>query len=121
VARAARLLGANVRRINPRRRSWKTTYAVVLNGSRAVAWMVRLRPLLGERRRAQVDRALASYAPRSNRRLDDQKARDALALLADGQSVRAVAERFGVSIWCIYDLRLGRTHKYLERPAAVSP
>jgi hypothetical protein len=32
--------------------------------------------------------------------------------------VRRVAERFGASIWCIYDLRLGRTHTHLERPAA---
>jgi hypothetical protein len=117
VGRAARLLGVNVRVITPRRPGWKTTYVVVLNGSRAVAWMVILRPLLGDRRRAQVDRALASYAPRSNRRLDDQRAREALALLADGQSVRAVAEHFGVSIWCIYDLRLGRTHKHVHRAA----
>jgi hypothetical protein len=29
-----------------------------------------------------------------------------------------VAERFGTSIWCIYDLRLGRTHAHLARPAA---
>jgi hypothetical protein len=27
----------------------------------------------------------------------------------------AVAGRFGVSIWCIYDLRLGRTFKHLDR------
>ena len=32
---------------------------------------------------------------------------------------RDVAERFGTSIWCIYDLRLGRTHAHLDRPKAA--
>jgi hypothetical protein len=30
--------------------------------------------------------------------------------------VREVARRYGVSVWCIYDLRSGRTHKHLARP-----
>jgi transposase len=47
--------------------------------------------------------------------LDDVAAREALALLANKAAVREVAKRFGVSIWCIYDLRLGRTHKHLDR------
>jgi hypothetical protein len=50
--------------------------------------------------------------------LDDEKATEALARLAKGESVRQVAERFGTSIWCIYDLRLGRTYAHLQRPAA---
>ena len=39
--------------------------------------------------------------------------------LPKGESVRQVAERFGTSIWCIYDLRLGRTHTHLARPKAA--
>ena len=78
-------------------------------------WMTALRPLLGQRRQGQVDRALAAYAPRDNRRLTDDTAREALELLAEGATVRAVAARFETSIWCIYDLRLGRTHRHLAR------
>jgi hypothetical protein len=37
-------------------------------------------------------------------------------MLAGGSSVRDVAEQLGTSIWCIYDLRLGRTHAQLPRP-----
>jgi len=81
--------------------------------------MTRLRPLMGIRRREQIDRAVASYAPDPRRLLDDDRAADALARLARGESVRQVAARFGTSIWCIYDLRLGRTHTHLERPQAA--
>jgi hypothetical protein len=42
-------------------------------------------------------------------------ARAALDALATGESVKAVAERFGVSVWCIYGLRLGRTFRHLPR------
>lgn len=48
-------------------------------------------------------------------RLEDDAARAALEMLGDGRSVKAVAKHFDVTAWCIYDLRLGRTHKHLPR------
>jgi hypothetical protein len=72
---------------------------------------------MGARRQAQIDRAIASYAPRPTALLNDETARAALDALADGEMVGVVAERFGVSVWCIYDLRLGRTFKHLGRHA----
>jgi hypothetical protein len=116
IARAGSLLGVSVMVIRARKAHWSTTYCVRLRGTRAVLWMKLLRPLMGIRRRAQIDRALATYAPDPRRRLDDDQAADALGRLADGEPVRNVAERFGTSIWCIYDLRLGRTHTHLARP-----
>jgi hypothetical protein len=115
ISRAARMLGVTVRTIRPRREAWKTIYTCRIRGAPAVAWMTALRPHLGLRRRSQVKRAIASYAPRSGRLLDDEKATLALEKLASGATVRNVADRFGVSIWCIYDLRLGRTHRHLPR------
>jgi transposase len=53
--------------------------------------------------------------------LTDDTARAAMAALAAGDTVKAVADRFGVSIWCIYDLRLGRTFKHLARGGAKEP
>jgi hypothetical protein len=41
-------------------------------------------------------------------------AHSAREALSAGDTVRAVAERFGVSVWCIYDLRLGRTFRHLR-------
>jgi hypothetical protein len=115
ISRVARMLGVAVRVIRPRREEWKTIYTCRVRGAPAVAWMTALRPHLGLRRRSQVNRAIASYAPRSGRLLDDEKATVALDLLDSGATVREVADRFGVSIWCIYDLRLGRTHRHLPR------
>jgi hypothetical protein len=97
---------------------WRTAYSVRVRGSRAVLWMQLLKPLMGERRQEQIDRAMASYAPDPRRLLSDQRAREALLMLARGDSVREVAERLGTSIWCIYDLRLGRTHTHLSRALA---
>jgi hypothetical protein len=74
--------------------------------------MERLRPLMGARRQQQIDLAIASYAPDPRRLLHQKRAQDALLMLAEGRSVRQVAE----SIWCIYDLRLGRTHAHMPRP-----
>jgi hypothetical protein len=116
VLRVAEMFGRKVGRWQPRDERWLPTYLVRITGSKAVAWMTALRPLMGQRRRSQIDRALASYAPSPSALLDDDAAREALDLLASGHSVRAVSEHFGTSIWCIYDLRGGRTHKQLPRP-----
>jgi hypothetical protein len=118
VDRAGALLGSAVWVVPSRRAGWRTAYTVRVRGARGVLWMQRLRPLMGTRRQAQIDRAIASHGPDPRRLLDDERATEALARLANGESVRRVAERFGTSIWCIYDLRLGRTHAHLARSAA---
>ena len=116
VERAGAMLDSAVTEVRARRAHWKTAYAVRLRGPRAVVWMRRLRPLMGTRRRAQIDRAIASYGPDPRRLLDEARAMDALRRLAAGESVIEVAERFGTTIWCIYDLRAGRTHTHVPRP-----
>ncbi len=117
VERAAAMLDSAVTIVRPRRANWKTAYAVRVSGSPAVVWMRRLRRLMGTRRRAQIDRAVASYGPDPRRVLDDVRAMDALRRLAAGETVKQVAERFGTSVWSIYDLRLGRTYQHLPRPS----
>jgi hypothetical protein len=122
MARLGRIFERKVHLIRPRNARWQTSYQVRAHGRDAVRWMILLRPLMGVRRQAQIDRALASYAPRPVALLSDETARAALAALTTGDTVKEVAARFGVSVWCIYDLRLGRTFKHLERErAAVGP
>ena len=111
-------LGRKVHVVRPRNARWQTSYQVRVTGAGAVRLMTLLRPLMGLRRQGQIDRALACYAPRPSALLTDDTARAALGALAAGDSVKVVASRFGVSIWCIYDLRLGRTFKHLPRPPA---
>lgn len=55
-------------------------------------------------------------AMRPSDRLDDDRAREALALLAVGKTPVEVAERLGVSKWTIYTLRRGKSHRWLVRP-----
>jgi hypothetical protein len=119
VDRAAVLLDCAVGVIPARREGWRDAYCVRVRGPRAVEWMHRLRPLVGDRRQRQIDRAIASYAPDPTRVLDDARAIEALERLAAGESIRTVAERFGTSIWTMYDLRSGRTYKHLQRPEAA--
>jgi hypothetical protein len=115
VARVAAMFGRRASCWQPREARWQRTFLVRVTGAKAVAWMTALHPLMGQRRREQIDRALASYEPRTSTLLDERSAREALALLRSGSSVREVAAHYGVSVWCIYDLRLGRTHKHLLR------
>jgi hypothetical protein len=64
VERAARQLGAGeIRRIEPEREEWSVTYHTSIGGHRAAGWMRRLRPLMGRRRAAAIDLALAAYQP----------------------------------------------------------
>ena len=116
IARVAALLGVKAHPIRPRRAEWQPTYLARVRGAPAVAWMTALRPYLGRRRREQVDRALAGYAPRYTRKLKDADALRGLDGLAAGLSVREVAVDLGVTVWCIYHLRHGRTHKHLDHP-----
>ena len=115
VARVGVMFGRRVSSWQPRNSLWQRTFIVRVTGAKAVAWMIALRPLLGQRRQSQIDDAVASYAPRSNTLLDDDAAGEALASLRAGASVRAVAARFGTTIWCMYDLRAGRTHRHQPR------
>ena len=117
IARVGRIFSRKPHSVRQRDPRWQASYLVRVTGSRAVDWMTLLRPLMGERRQAQIDCALACYAPRPTALLTDDTARAALDALSGGESVKAVASRFGVTVWCIYDLRLGRTFKHVARPA----
>lgn len=64
VARAANLFGVAYSRGTPKKKAWKYTYRTLLRGYPAAALMKQLRPMMGQRRQGQIDRALASYDPR---------------------------------------------------------
>ena len=64
VARAARLIGApSVWRREPAQLGWSPTYVTAISGHRAAIWMRKLRGLMGVRRGAAIDAALAAYHP----------------------------------------------------------
>jgi hypothetical protein len=64
VAGAARVLGApGVNRREAEQENWSPTYVAAISGQGAAIWMRRLRSLMGTRRRAAIDAALAAYHP----------------------------------------------------------
>lgn len=64
VTAAAAVMGAqHVRSVARRRVGWRATYVASVSGHRAVALMQDVRPHLGARRRAAVDRAIGSWHP----------------------------------------------------------
>lgn len=65
VERVAGMLGASgiSRDDGGRDKGWDPTYRIKISGNRARPWLATLRPLMGERRRAAIDRALASWDP----------------------------------------------------------
>lgn len=75
ISRVASLMGVSAMTVAPRKPEWSTAYVVRVRGARAVAWMTRLLPMLGQRRQAQVRRALACYDPKDRTILTRQMAR----------------------------------------------
>ncbi len=63
VARVAAMFDRRVGCWRPPEDRWLPTYVVRITGSKAVAWMTELRPLMGHRRQMQIDQAVASYHP----------------------------------------------------------
>lgn len=64
VTRAARIMSApSVMRREPEQDGWSPTYVAQVTGHLAAIWMRRLRGLMGDRRRAAIDAALAEYHP----------------------------------------------------------
>jgi len=92
--RAGLLLGRRVLDLPTRKRHWKASYSITIRGARAVAWMQLLHPLVGRRRREQIERALASYEPREVRALRDEDVREIRKKLAAGQTVKGCRPAF---------------------------
>lgn len=58
IQRIATLLDCNYHTVAPRCERWKVSYRVILRGKQAVTLMGVLKPLMGNRRRSQIERAL---------------------------------------------------------------
>ena len=67
VTRVATMFGRKVGCWQSGKARERPVFLMRITGSKAVAWMTALQPLMGERRRMQIDRAVASYEPRRSR------------------------------------------------------
>jgi hypothetical protein len=108
VARVAELLGVGyVKHVSSRNPAWKPSYFAHLQGQRAVRLMLELRPLMGERRKAQIDAAVATWAPRPSR-ISREQGEAIVGEFRAGRSAKSLAEAYGISKWSVYALHQGR-------------
>ncbi len=67
IAKVAKLLGSGYRKLNRRHNDklhWKDVYQTILCGQPAKDLMLKLEPLMGERRKIQLRNAVDNYRPR---------------------------------------------------------
>ncbi|MFG3710833.1 hypothetical protein [Micromonospora sp. NPDC047730] len=112
IERVAELWKVSVASIRPQKEHHKQSFRVILKGARAAQLMLHLRPLLGQRRQAQVDRAVAGWEarPRPLRTPSEKEAEEIVAaVLAGAEPVPAIAARHGIRRESVY--RIVRRHR----------
>lgn len=121
LARAAELLGVSYHRWQRKNPQAKASFQAALRGRRAVELMKQLYPLMGQRRRQQIDRALAAYTPPGSRQYVNPAAKLTIEQvvvikkrLKNGEPPQAIAADFGVSAYTVLDIRAGRTWRHVE-------
>jgi hypothetical protein len=112
VARAAALVGPlHIQKRAPRLSKWKASYAWVLRGQRAVKLMRLLRPLMGLRRREQIDAAIFGFIAKPHGPGAILTPQAVGKIRRSNQPARALAVTYGVSTKAIYRIRQMRTWK----------
>ena len=107
----------NVRR-NP---AWKPDYRVHIRGEKAVQLMRLLRPLMGSRRQAQIDKALVAYqgSRRSHLGLASPVVVEAFRRARSGENMNTIAADLGIGYHTVYDIKRGRTWRHVTDPIGV--
>ena len=113
VARVAQAFGVSYSRCAIRSERWRQTFTARLRGESAVKLMRALRPMMGQRRKGQIDRALASWNPQARKVRPEDEGR-ILELLAGGHSYRSVAKLTGISHETVGNV-LARNHGALAQ------
>lgn len=102
--RVARLFAVAVVDLPKREAHWKDAFLVSLRGGRAIEWMEMLRPLMGERRQEQIDRAIKSWRP-VQRGLSQADRLRVAERFAAGESAEKIGKDFGLTKWAIYKIK----------------
>jgi len=89
---------------------YRTEFAAVLKGAGAAALMSDIRRLMGRRRKAAIDAAIADYCPPS-RKLDFATAQEIRRRFAAGNSVASLAHTYDVARQTIYPILQNRIYQ----------
>lgn len=94
-----------------RDKNWRPIFAVRLTGKRAVELMTMLKPMMGERRQAQIDKAVATYRDEKHRALTPEQMEELRHRSQNGESVLELAKEYGISKSLAYYIKGGYTYK----------
>lgn len=99
VSRVADIFGVTYFAREPNKSHYKRIFVTRLRGKRAIDWMIKLHPYMGQRRQQQIQRAIDAYHTcRSKRfKLTDSNIQEIQKLLATGMIHREIAKTFNVS------------------------
>jgi hypothetical protein len=93
VERVAACFGTKVQVVDKGR--YRTEYASIIKGGRAVALMADLAPLMGDRRRGAIKRAMRAYLS-PHRKLSFELAEEIRHRFDEGESIASLARTYGV-------------------------
>ncbi len=117
IKRVANLFGLSYIYESKDKRSskWKPYFQVVFKGKRAAVLMRSLQPLMGERRRQQIDEALKDFVPREpgypKTKLIREQVLQLRERLRSGEKIAVIARDLGVSRDVVRKVRDGKIWK----------
>lgn len=103
IERVADLWGNRISTETPRREGWKSVHRVNLRGCPAVDVMLRLRPIMGQRRQEQIDRAIDGFET-TRRRLRPSEREEIARRLHAGERAPALAAEYRIAREHVYRL-----------------
>jgi len=106
--------GLSYRKQKSRKAKWNDVYSFQLKGKRAVDLMQMLLPLMSERRKGQIERALSCYAPKYYK-LDEEVVRRIKLELAKKSSTQSkIAEKFGICREMVTKINTGKVWEHVK-------
>lgn len=112
VAKVAAIFQVKYHRVDmSHEKGWRDTYRLRIAGKKAVSVMKLLRPLMGERRQGQIDKALACYNGDTRKVITPEQIEAIRSRSQNGENVLTLAREYGISKSLAYAIRNGYRHK----------
>ena len=90
---------------------WKDTWGFRVRGRKAIELMAKLRPLLGRRRRAQIDAAISSYNPKLKCFVEEEIIEIRRLDKLEALTQREIGVKFGVCRETVNRIVTNKTHR----------
>lgn len=110
IKRVADIFGNSVTFVKSRNPKHSDTYRTMIRSKPAIELMILLKPLMGERRQIQIQKAIDSHSE-VNKGKVTPKDRLSIFNLKGIKSVKEIAKDFGISHWRVYQIHRGEFSK----------